>query len=404
MGNRSEGGVAIFDPRVGGGKTAFAQMVAGELQRRDVDVKVFPFSKGNVVTRAVRLPLNAWYSKSGTPGALEKRFHSDEIRSADGIALRLLNREALHKARREGREIVSVSAIAGRGAPHRSSVMGDVPPEVSAADANTTAYVTLPEAETTLREKGSLSEVKVTGFLVPHILRENDQTRRNERLSKFEKGEPTADDPLRLTFMTTGQYQHIDYLKEHVLEDPLIQQWIKEGKVKMTIYMWKSKVKAYGVYKKAKELGLDTVLTSKYDPESEAGVQVFSRHDPVTATETSFQIANDADILLSVMGERVGWTRYVPTIALDPGEVNKNMIENTQWAQEVGLVGPQSELDNLGKIISDQLEDPHSRLRNYYTFGEAVTKAVAGQVHDNSFDVFNGAGNIADALLLTKTG
>jgi len=396
----------IVNPDIGGGKTVFTQIISEELKDQGAEVEVFYFSRGNPITRLARFGLNEWYKRSAKPGYLERKFHSDEVRAGNGRASKLLNHQALRKAAREKREIVSVSAIAARGAPYRSSVMGDVHPEISAADANTTAYVTLPEAEEALIKDDKIKDVKVTGFLVPPILREQDKKRGNERLDKFEKyvdGEPTVDNPLRLTFMTTGQYQHLDYLKTHVLKDPIIQEWIQQGKVKLTVYMWKSKLKAYEVYKHAKNLKLDAELTSEYDPESEAGVQVFSHHNPIKATETSFQIVNDTDIVLSVMAERVGWTRYVPTIALDPGEVNNNMIENTQWARSPGLIGPQSEEENIGQTIREQLSDPYSRLRNYYSIGDAVRFYYTEVVGDKKFDVFNGANNIA-AHLVSKTG
>lgn len=385
--------VVIGGHNIGQGTKMFVASLVPEFLGKDVPVIIH---NPTGVDRRMWGLMQTGYRLARYPGPARWLFYGD-ARGKAGLVTQLSNREFLASLKGD-EHIVSVHGAFGTGTD-RSVTCGDVFPDPLAADAGTTVYVPLPATKGVLKEMGEPKKIEVAGFIVPKILQ--DHQRAAERQMKFAIGEPDSDDPLQIAFLTTGQFAHMSYLHDSILEDPLIGEWIRGRKAQLTVYTYNDVSHAKKVYAHADMLGLEPVLTTRYEPSNEHGVQVFYNHDSMQAVEDSILAASNSDIVVSELAERVGWTGSVPIIGLIPDRRNRKKVNNTEWARSLSLIGPEAELANFGKTVQDQLKNPGSRLRTHSEVVE-YAQAEVTEVAAEQFELFNGAATIAERVLVSS--
>ncbi len=308
-----EAGVVVGLTNAGQGKRTFWHSIEPHLANSEtnpngVAVQVIGQEDGGLLTRGVWTGIGSIYKHAGREGRFQDWYGRKRVSGTKGSGGQMLtslaNRE-LVRVLPSDKPFLTLHGLWGKGAD-RFYAEGDVWPEVLAADPKTIAFVPLEETKSTLSEMGDTGEIVVAGFIVPNTLL--DPERRRERLDKFSEAGPDPENPLRIAYLMTGQIAHMEPLHRNVLEDPIVRQWISEGRLKLDIYMWNGKKQSGEVYRHAKALGYDPTIVTKYRPDLTTGVQIFYNSDPDEAVSTSIAMANAADLIVTPLGERVGWS------------------------------------------------------------------------------------------------
>jgi hypothetical protein len=272
--------------------------------------------------------------------------------------------------------LLSMHGAFGYGAK-RTVVEIDTKVEPAIAHRRTQALVPLPETADELRaigrDRGIKQDIEVIGFLVPEELK--DPLRKQRRIETFSQKEPTKENPLRVAFMTTGQFAHQDILTFQMLHDPQISEWIKNGQMKLDIYMWNSNERAAEVAKIANYRNLQAIITQNYQPYAEYNTQVFHNDDPLTAVRGAIHMGFQADVVISALAERVGWSLEVPFISLPPVGSNTKMLANTYWAERFGLSTPYAEVEGhggFGGLLKSFFEHNGAKGRQHFDNAEWI--------------------------------
>jgi hypothetical protein len=311
-------------------------------------------SDGNLLTRTIWKLADRTYRQNGTPSSRQSRY---DARREEGIAewkLRIANRELLRVLKESERPFVSMHGLFGYGAD-RTVVEIDRKVESMIAAPRTRALVPLPETADELREIGRQrgikdQEIEVVGFLVPDVLK--DEERKRRRQETLAQQAPTRDNPLRLAFMTTGQFAHQEIFTKHILGDKYVSDGIRNGTVSVDVYMWNSSEQAESIGHFVKDnLGLEATVNSEYAAHPSDVVQIFYNPDTQKAVECSMHMAAAADIVVSPIAERVGWTLEVPFIALPIVGSNRKMASNTEWVTSNGLAIPYDPRQTFGDVV-----------------------------------------------------
>jgi len=389
--------VTIGGHFVGQGTSIFRYALESEFRDQGADVTIHNLRDGSPIAMTTWMAIREGYRVAPHNGLVRSALYSDGQRRAG--ALTTSANRGFFSGFTGDEKIVAVHGMYGIGRD-RYLAGGDVYPETF-VDGRTTSYVTLPQTRDLLNEKSSEKPkaIEVVGFMVPSQLR--SEKRRADRQEKFALGEPTDDNPLRIAFMTTGQFNNMDYLHDTLMKDPLITRWIKEGRAQLDIYLWNSLTHALDTYSRAKIAGLKPVMREKYHPKFDEGhgVQIFSNPFRVKAIEGAVQMGYANDILFSIAAEKMPWFSELPGIGLPIVAQNNKMAMNTQWAQEMGLIGPDSELASPGEVILDQLRSPQSRFRTQYERVADGNTKVAQEVGNQNFELFSAARQIPQRVL-----
>lgn len=359
---------------VGQGKRTFAATLEPHLTDAGIRTTRIGPEDGGILTRNLWGGINDLYLAAGRPGWVQERY--DALRSnagGEGLVTRMANTELLGFLRTTKLPFLTVHGLWGKGV-QRYFAEGDVHPEPLAADNTTTSFVPLTQTRDTLRTMGATGEIEVVGFMVPPEL--NDATRVEKRIETLSQPEPTKERPLKLAFMMTGQLSHMDILQQQLLKNDKLVEWIKDGRAKLSVYLWTGKKEAGQVEKHGKQIGLRPHVTTTYQPDHESGLQIFWNNNPDQAVQGSFAIAADADVIITPLGERVGWTGDVPVIALPSVGKNPKMEANLAWARTHGLVGPDEELNDITTaLVGDRLRTHHERAQQVFPDREGLRGA-----------------------------
>lgn len=193
---------------VGQGTSTFKYGLEQEFLSQQADVTVHNLRNGSPRAMATWMGIRAGYRLAPYVDSVRRKLYSDGQRQA-GILTDYANRGFFSDLRGD-EKIVAVHGLYGIGR-NRHQVGGDVYPETF-VDGKTISYVTLPQTRELLEEKSHKKPkaIEIVGFMVPSELQ--NLQRREERQKKFAMGEPTTEDPLRIAFMTTGQFNNMDYL------------------------------------------------------------------------------------------------------------------------------------------------------------------------------------------------
>jgi hypothetical protein len=366
---------------VGQGKRTFANILEPHLTTAGISTTRIGPENGNVLTRNVWARINDLYLAAGQPGWIQNRY--DAIRSnagGEGLLTRIANAELLDFLRTTNLPFLTVHGLWGKGAK-RYFAEGDVHPEPLAADNTTTSFVPLPQTRDALKAKGTTGEIEVVGFMVPQQL--DDAARVQKRIETLSQPEPTKERPLKLAFMMTGQLAHMDILQQQLLKNDKLVEWIKDGRAKLSVYLWTGQKEAEQVEKHGKRIGLNPLVTTTYQPYSEAidqsqtpGLQIFWNSNPDEAVQGSFAMAADADVIITPLGERIGWTGDVPVVALPSVGRNPKMEENLAWTRAKGLVGPDEELNDITTtLVGDRIRTHFGRAQEVFPDREGLRGA-----------------------------
>lgn len=317
------------------------------------ETQIITPSDGNFVTRALWRTAHGLYVANGIPGPHQARYDAKRSEGIDGWKTQLVNRELVTRLDQTGAQLLSMHGLFGYGA-ERTVLEIDRIVEPSIAAPRTRALVPLPETALDLQTLGNNrgiigQEIAVVGFLVPEELK--DDRRKLRRIETFSQEQPSRENPVRIAFMTTGQFGHQDILRNQILGDEVIRRWIHEGRMNLDIYMWNSKHHAKNIGNYAENLRLETRVTDHYLNDNAPGVQVFYNQDLMVAVRGSISMASEADIAVSAIAERVGWTLELPFVALPPVGTNRKMAGNLKWANENGLITSLPE----GVLLSDKI-------------------------------------------------
>lgn len=394
--------VAVLLPDIGAGKRTFWHALEPELQKQKLDgrpvrVQVFEPKDGNMLTCASWDLMKKAYLRAGRPGKFQewvgKRRKREKNSFIESGLLWAANREVKKHFGDAKVPVVSFHGLFGQHIP-RFLIDADVVPEPKGITYKTSVLVPIAESADSIQSVSDHQEIHTIGFMVPEALQ--DQSRPQRIIDIFQKGDLDPEDPLRVSFLMTGQGAHMEDLG-NILSDPLVQYWVKTGQMKLDVFLWDHGIKAQKVFATADALELRPLLQSVYTPDIEYGVQVYSSNDAMHAVDASIAMVEKSHIFVTPPAERTPFAATTYPIFLDPVKGNGKMEGNLAWLLRNGVAGSSLADTSLSCVVTSLFENGGQVVNEHFV--------KANEVFEQG-KLLNGAQKAADLIKTSyaKTG
>lgn len=387
--------VAVLLPDIGAGKRTFWRALAPELSSRTIDgqpldIQVIQPQDGSFLTRASWRAMKELYVQAGKPGRFQgwvgQRRQQAESTGFERLLLGAANREVHRQFSDAEIPIVSFHGLFGQNLP-RFLIDADIVPEPKGIDHNTSVLVPTAESAQYVQAISEHQEVHVVGFMMPEVLR--DEGRAEQIIDVFSKEDLDPEDPLRVSFLMTGQGAHMEDL-ENILRDQMVQYWIKTGQMKLDVFMWNHRKKAQTVFRQAQQLELNPLLGIDYNPQESYGVNVYWNPDADTAVDDSIAMVKRSHVFISPPAEKTPFGATTYPVYLDPVKGNAKMEGNLAWLLSNEVAGSSINGRTLSEVIRSLCEDRGKAVEEHFVKAEEVFEGGA---------LLNGAKNTADIVM-----
>jgi len=163
-----------------------------------------------------------------------------------------------------------------------------------------------------------------SGFFVPPELK-NAQ-------SQFDRESRIGSGQLHVSFLTSGAYPkaHIDLLRKRILPSLADEMKPQRRKLQLSVYTGTNRDLALAIVAQSIDLGISTILNDDDAPDGKWGVRVCYSDTAQKAIRTSFTLAEQSDLVITMANERAGWIGAgVPLALLMP--IGLNAQSNTKY-------------------------------------------------------------------------